>query len=378
VSRVKETAAERVEREVEEHAARNGHRRELLVLRASDVKPRPVSWLWDGRIPRGCVTLIPGQPGVGKSQLLSLLAAQVSLGTLPGDLEGHPASAVLLTAEDALRETAIPRLMANNADRSRVIFTSQAQVGGLVDTLDLQQDLAQLQGLVRRTQAVMVGIDPFGSFVDGIDSHKDQQVRRALAALAAMAEAEQVAVVGVMHLNKRAGEADALNRISGSIAWGALARSALMVGRDGESGDVHLVHIKCNLAALSPSQRCRIESVSVTSGRHEIPTSRLVIEGESDVQAHDLLSAPPSVEERGLKVEAGEWLTATLAGGPMRVPELFAKAKEQGFSEKTLQRAKEHIGAVAQQTRDGWVWALPADGAPKRKKAKRHKSRNKQ
>ena len=42
------------------------------------VKPSDVSWLWPGRIPRGKVTLLAGDPGLGKSFVTMDLAARVS------------------------------------------------------------------------------------------------------------------------------------------------------------------------------------------------------------------------------------------------------------------------------------------------------------
>jgi KaiC/GvpD/RAD55 family RecA-like ATPase len=366
-------AKDRVERDT---ASTNGYHgdRQILVVAASEVTPRPVEWLWDGRIPRGCVTLIAGAPGLGKSQLVTLLAAQLSRGTLEGDLEGKRAASVLCSAEDALKHTAAPRLMAADADRSRVVFTGQVAEHGFVDALDLQRDLNQLTRLVKKTKAALLAVDPFVSFVSDIDAHQDAQVRRALAGLAAMAEETDLAVVGVMHFNKRTSEADALNRISGSIAWGALARSALMLGRD-DTDTLHLVHIKSNLSVCAPSQVCRIEPITVTNDDdQDIPTSRLVLEGDSDVQAHDLLTAAPSAEERTLKAEAGEWLKARLADGPVPSNELYQEGDKQGFSTKTLHRAKEDTGVVAKQTRDGWCWELP-DGTEKRgKKSKRRKA----
>ncbi len=51
---------------------------EAMLVRASDVQPTPVSWLWHRRVPLGKLTLLSGDPGLGKSTLLLDLAARVS------------------------------------------------------------------------------------------------------------------------------------------------------------------------------------------------------------------------------------------------------------------------------------------------------------
>src|SRR5437899_2998712 len=38
----------------------------LFIERVSDVRPRAVEWLWPGRIPLGRLTLVAGDPGIGK------------------------------------------------------------------------------------------------------------------------------------------------------------------------------------------------------------------------------------------------------------------------------------------------------------------------
>ena len=50
----------------------------LVLTRASDVRAKKHKWLWQHRIVRGAVTVIAGEPGLGKSQLGIKLAATVS------------------------------------------------------------------------------------------------------------------------------------------------------------------------------------------------------------------------------------------------------------------------------------------------------------
>jgi hypothetical protein len=82
----------------------------------STVKPERVDWLWPGRIPFAKLTIVDGDPGLGKSVLSLDLAARVTRGLPmpfedrePGE-EREPAGVVLLSAEDGLADTIRPRL----------------------------------------------------------------------------------------------------------------------------------------------------------------------------------------------------------------------------------------------------------------------------
>ena len=52
----------------------------LEVVKASEIEPKEVKWLWYPYIPFGKVTLLQGDPGDGKSKLMLSIAALLSKG----------------------------------------------------------------------------------------------------------------------------------------------------------------------------------------------------------------------------------------------------------------------------------------------------------
>ena len=94
----------------------------LIIVRASDVTPVAVDWIWEGRIARGKLTIVAGAPDVGKSQIGAYIAARItqrehwSQGALApqGDV-------VILASEDSIEDTWVPRLMAAGADLAAFI-----------------------------------------------------------------------------------------------------------------------------------------------------------------------------------------------------------------------------------------------------------------
>jgi RecA-family ATPase len=157
----------------------------------SEVEPEQVEWLWPGRLPLGKLAVLDGDPGLGKSVVTLDVAARLSVGLeLPDGQPCEPAGVVLLSAEDGLRDTIRPRLDAAGADSERIFALSTVvEAKGGERMISLTKDLTVIERAIERVEAGLVVVDPLTAFLsEKTDSHKDQDVRRALAPLAALAE----------------------------------------------------------------------------------------------------------------------------------------------------------------------------------------------
>ncbi len=324
-----------------------------------DVQSKRVTWLWPGRIPRGKLCILDGDPGLGKSTLALELAARVSVGdAMPGCTSGQqePAGAVLLSAEDDLGDTIRPRLDAACADVSRIV--ALRMVPGIDGERPpvLPDDLHQLRAAIERVDAVLVVIDPLMAYLNGkTDAHRDQDVRTVLHRLARLAEETDAAVVCIRHLNKTSG-VNPLYRGGGSIGIIGAARAGLIVARDpdDESRRV-LASTKNNLSAESESASLAFHLETASNG-----SCRLVWQGPCDHSAADLLAVSANPEDRTVLGEAKDFIRDILAIGPVRATEVQAQAREGDISKRTLQRAKTDLGVESHRTNDAWWWALPA------------------
>lgn len=361
-----ERLALQVERNGDEDDARK-----LILQPYSEVKVEDTRWAWRDRIPLGALTLLAGRQGLGKSTLLASLAADLSCGRLPGDLYGAPATVLMANFEDS-SSTVAARLLAADADRGRVIELGLME-GGQSDLLTLPLDMGLIANAVREHGARAIVVDPVMAALSGrVNSYRDQDVRRALAPLAHLAAEADLAVIGVLHPRKGAA-VEVLDRISGSVAFTAAARSVLAFGQapgvTDESSDRVLVHAKSNLGPLAPSLSYRVETVTVESDGSEVRTVRLASKGECNLTARDLLASPVATD-RSEVGKAAEWLTGELANGDWRESRAVkGAAKAVGISERTLHRAKQRLDVV--DRREGYPavseWRLPVapglDGA---------------
>ena len=334
---------------------------------AENVTPRRLRWLWRDRVPLGAVTILAGDGGLGKSTLTTELAARLSQGQLVGDLSGTPVASYILSVEDDAETTVVPRLIAAGADLTRIHIPADDR-GEAFPTLP--DDLAALTETVRALQVKLLVLDPLGAFLsERVDSWKDQRVRRAMAPVARLARQGDIALVGIMHLNRRDTTATS-ERISGSPAFRNAARSVLIFGPDpddpdGPNGNRRiLAQEKANLTRPGlRSIACRIESVNVRCGGATIDTSRVVFVGDSTATATTILSpAKSSTVER--------WLRAILSDGPRRASDIEAIAAKHEFTASNLRTARLKIGIKPERrggiSADGWwEWNLPPTDAPK-------------
>ena len=161
----------------------------IAYRRASDVKAKPIRWLWPGRIARGKATMLAGNPGLGKSQTAGAdMAARVSTGGgWPDGGRCERGNVVILSAEDDAEDTIRPRLEAAGADLSRVFILDAVVDGYRADgseahrAFNLKGDLFRLGRMLEEIDgAALIVIDPITAYLGETDSHKNAEIRARL------------------------------------------------------------------------------------------------------------------------------------------------------------------------------------------------------
>ena len=354
----------------------------VMSRRLSDVQMRPVSWLWQGKLACGKVSLIQGDPGLGKSMLLASLAAVVTRGgAWPVTRDKCPQGSVLiLSAEDDAEDTLAPRLEAAGADLSRVhtldAIQSELENGEKVTRgFDLSQDIARLIVKMREIGDVrLVSIDPVLAYVGQTkDSHKTSDVRGILAPLNVAAYEAGAAIILVNHLNKSTGMS-AINRGTGSNAWAAAARAVFGVIADKEDqGKRYFLTLKNNLGAdgTETNLSYRIESYQLPASDPEIITARIMWDSQPVTQTAKELFAQNDAQEddKTDTQEAKEYLKELLRDGPMKVQAIQITSRKAGHNWPTIRLAKRLLNIVSKRSGFGegssMEWALPNVSAPR-------------
>ena len=332
----------------------------------SRIAPEPVPWLSPGRIARGKITLLDGDPGTGKSTLLCDLAARLSVGApLPGGEATPPATVVIMSAEDDPIDTIRPRIDAAGGDPARVVAFGPLAEHGPGALVHIPDHADLIRDIIARLEAALVVIDPLVAFLSPrLNAASDHHIRRALAALKDVAQQTGAAVVAVRHLNKLAGSAGAnpLYRGGGSIGLLGAARAALLLAPDPENPARRiLAATKSNLGPLPPALAFRLEPAPASGA------PRVIWEGESPAAAADLLRRPEPehrLHAASALAEARAWLRAALAAGPRPAADLLHESRQAGIARNTLYAAKraEAIRAEKEHAPAGrWIWTITPD-----------------
>jgi len=310
-----------------------------IIVSLHDKTPRAVEYLWPGRVAVGKLTLFAGDPGTGKSFVAYDIAARVSTRTpWPDGTENPGGDVLILSAEDAVEDTILPRLLAAKANLKRIRVMQAVEVDEGAAMFSLETDIPALErALDDYPDTRLITIDPLTAYTGSIDSHKNAEVRGLLAPLADLADARNVAILCITHLNKSSGSSPNY-RIIGSLAFSAATRAVWAIGKDKEDESRRIMtQVKNNLSADPGALAYRIIESDQYPGMGVVSWES----GPVVMSAEDLLS-----NDRPKKAKlsaAGEWLLDILKDGPVQSDTIFRLAEDCGFRDRTVWRAKSAI-----------------------------------
>jgi hypothetical protein len=325
----------------------------------SQVQPQQVDWFWTSWIPLRAVTLLDGDPGLGKSTITLDLAARASRGArMPphaGDVVSEPCHVLLLGAEDNLAYTIRPRLDAAGADVSRIHALEAIKMGDHERPPVLPGDLDLVQTMIIAQGIRLVIVDPLMAFLGTeTDSHKDQDIRQVMHQLKLIAERTGAAILVVRHLNKNVG-GPAIYRGGGSIGIIGAVRSAMVVGKHPKNDKQRVLAInKCNLAAPPRSLVYAHEPVG--------NVARIGWVGECDLTAEDIL-AHSKPAKQGASDRCAVAIGDYLGNGKKLVVEMEEYLKAQGFTASAIREGRKIAGVKAEKPGFGkdaaWMASIP-------------------
>jgi putative DNA primase/helicase len=335
----------------------------IHIAMGTDIEPENTSWLWEGWLPLGALTILAGKPGCGKTTLTLALAATVTIGgRWPDGTHAEKGMVLIWSGEDSLKSTIVPRLMCCGADMSMVRFVMAALDEECQDgrrpfdpSKDMEELLKELDKMPEKPALVI--IDSISSTVSG-DGNKNTDVRRGLQPTVDIAEKIECSMLGITHFTKNSKGSSALDRVTGSLAFGALARMVLVAGRvqDGEDEEEKLVmaRAKSNLGPASGGFEYEIRLGGIP-GRPEyehIENTYILWGGAINGHADDIMERTDNRqtgEDRELSTECAKWLDATLRYGGMMKHEIVLSAKKEGYTEVQLKFAAKKVGIFSEQ-----------------------------
>lgn len=298
----------------------------------SQVEAKPINWLWNPYIPKGAATMIVGDGGYGKSYMTCAIAADLSAGrALPGQEALPPQKILMISAEDAILPVIKPRLEAMGADMDKIAVYDE----GFTVNPNMT---ARILAAVKEFDAAIVFFDPMVVYLGGdIDIFKPNEVRSILTQLTSIAKKEDIAIVGVHHVKKAGGVGQA--RSLGSVDLVNGVRSMVLVDIT-KSGTYFMSHVKSNWAKKGPQIA------------YDFNEERFNWLGEIEPmvdEVHEISHTPRN--------KAKSFILAILKDGPVPSIEMIKRARDEGLSERTINRAKRGL-AHSMERDHKWYWEL--------------------
>ena len=335
----------------------------VILTCGSDVEPEPIDWLWNGWLAAGKFHLIGGAPGTGKTTIAATLAAIVSSGGCwPDGTHAAGGSVVFWSGEDDNADTLNPRLRAAGANMSKVFMVNGVIEDGERYPFDPARDMDALRAALTSIPDVrLIVIDPIVSAVVG-DSHKNAEVRRGLQPLVDVAGELQCALLGVTHFSKGTSGRDPVERITGSLAFGALARVVMVTAKQEGEGDQQerrvMLRAKSNIGPDGGGFAYELQQGEL-SGYLGVSASSVAWGESIRGTARQLLAEAEQMDdEQDSAVDAMTFLQTLLAFGARSAKDIQAEAKAAGIGWRTVERVKKKAGVKTRKNgmNGGWEW----------------------
>lgn len=317
----------------------------------SDVAECEVGWFWPGRFPLGKVSMLVGDPGLGKSFLTVDMAARITRGTAwPDGQPNQLGSVIMLSAEDDVADTIKPRLLAAGGDPSKVRFVRAVKQGGGEKGFDLQADLDKLGDVLNTTSNPrLVVIDPISAYMGDVDSHNNAEVRFLLGRIADLAARHKCGFLLVSHMNKGGGK-KSVYRTVGSLAFTAAARAVwLLVAAHGSENRRYLLKSKMNIACPNGGL-----AFSIVDGKLQWEEGAIAMDADQGLAMDSELTEDVTGSQDAVTI-----LTQILAGkGWIPMKEVYAQAEEAGISSSSIRKVRQVMGVEIRRIAESSSWEM--------------------
>jgi hypothetical protein len=352
----------------EEEAEDNEGEYQFLTKSMAEVEEENTDWIWYPYLARSELSILEGDPGVGKSYLAQIISGSLVEGRrLPTIKKGQKVTqgkVAYFDLENSAGTVTKKRLTGNGFENLTDYFQDEQPF-----SIDDDNALEAVYRALERIRPTMVVFDTINTYIGKADTYKSSEAQQAFNEFIMIAKRFNCAVVVLRHLTKGGGSkgSPAIYRGQGSIAFTGGARMVLTVGRHPEDPETRVMAMtKNNLAPLPPAITYSIIKLPDTLKSQD--RSRLKWGEFVDLTSDDILGV---VVKQTEKEDAVDFLNTILAEGPVSVEKIQGVAESRSISWRTVQRSAETMGVVKRQRGFGKdktsVWSLP-EKAPANKK----------
>jgi hypothetical protein len=299
-------------------------------------------------LPKAALTIMDGDPGMGKSLVTAQLGAIVSTGERFTNGEKARKGRVLyLSPEDEPGRILRPRLEAHDANIRKIRFMNTPF---LMD----EKGIEILRRELIEHPADLVIIDPLSAFIPtSVDIYRANESRGFMRPLAMLARDLNISILVVRHMRKASAES-AIQAGQGSMDFIASVRSGLVViGHPVDPETRVFAQSKANYSRKGPSITFEV----VGFDRDSVP--KIKWNGVIPQTADDLMQSA----KKSTAVETcASMITDMLSGEKIKASEALERLRDAGYSDRTIDNAKK-LANVDSGRGPGSYWRLKSQRA---------------
>lgn len=335
--------------EVEEEDEEPEYR--FLSRSMAEVEPENIDWLWYPYLALGEVSILEGDPGLGKSYLAQMVSKCLVDGTpLPSvkRIKTRKGKVAYFDIENSAGSVTKKRLMENGCRNLHMFYQEEEPF-----TIDDDDTLENVYTAIERLKPLVVVFDTLNTYMGGVDTHNGAETQQTFKRFGDIARRFNCAVLVLRHLTKSSKGVSALYRGQGSITFSGFARVVMTVGVMPDDPDTRVMAVtKINVARPPKALTFQIEELPDTL--KETDRSKFTFGEFVQLTSDQILSSPKQESETDRDKPTVDWLEACLAEGPTEIRQLLRMAEARSFSEKMVQKAAKILNV----NKDGSVWSL--------------------
>lgn len=321
-----------------------------------DVEEEEIDFIWKPYLARGVVSILEGDPGLGKSYLAQMVAGSIATGRrIMSPFKGSPkvkGSVVYFDIENAAGNTTKPRLR----DNGFTDFSGRYHVVQQPFSIDDEDAKDIIYENLERIQPTLIVFDTLNTYIGKADTHKASEVAQAFAFFMQLAKDFNCSVLVLRHLVK--GSGPAIYRGQGSISFAGLARVVMSVGVDPDDHDTRAMAItKINIGKAPQAMTFRIEDHGERKGRSQFVWGEFV-----NLSAQEILDAASAARAEGKQgngiQEAMEFLESTITGVAVELDKLYRMGEKRSVSKKMIDRAASKMNVKKTKKKGTERWTI--------------------
>lgn len=355
----KPKGANKLHRKSDEEESQDEKKSMFVIRPMQDIEEEKIDWLWYPYLARKTLSILEGDPGLGKSYMAMIVSASIAEGLrLPCVLKGKPKAhgpIVYFDIENNAASVTKVRLKYNGFDNLGNYYAVEQAFS--IDDEDAIEEIYEHLELIK---PILVVFDTLNTYIGRADTHKASEATQAMGMFKRIADDFNCSVLLVRHLTK--GSGSAMYRGQGSVAFSGSARVTMCVGVDPDDHETRVMAIvKGNLAPDPGGLAFRIEA-------RPKERSEFLWEGFNKLSAQEVMDASTEARTKGKEgngmQEAMEFLEAQITSAAIDAEKLYRMGEKRSITRKMLDRAASKMGVKKKTKGKGSsayeTWEIPS------------------